>query len=153
MASTIIPVEDFDCVVFGATGDLTLRKLLPALYQRFRDRQFSDACRIIAAARSDLTDDAYRHRAEDALKRHVPADELPADTVAAFLKLVFYVRVNGAHEDGWEQMNAAFAGTPDRIRVLHGDIARTLRCGVQESATSGSGDRQVAGGSGEADRA
>jgi glucose-6-phosphate 1-dehydrogenase len=119
LASTIIPVEDFDCVVFGATGDLTLRKLLPALYQRFRDRQFSDACRIIAAARSDLTDDAYRHRAEDALKRHVPADELPADTVAAFLKLVFYVRVNGAHEDGWEQMNAAFAGTPDRIRVFY----------------------------------
>ena len=33
----IIPVATFDCVVFGATGDLTLRKLLPALYYRFRD--------------------------------------------------------------------------------------------------------------------
>ena len=30
----IIPVATFDCVVFGATGDLTLRKLLPALYYR-----------------------------------------------------------------------------------------------------------------------
>ena len=35
----IIPVAVFDCVVFGATGDLTLRKLLPALYYRFRDGQ------------------------------------------------------------------------------------------------------------------
>ena len=35
----IIPVATFDCVVFGATGDLTLRKLLPALYYRFRDGQ------------------------------------------------------------------------------------------------------------------
>ncbi len=37
----IIPVADFDCVVFGATGDLTLRKLLPALYYRFRDGQMA----------------------------------------------------------------------------------------------------------------
>ncbi len=33
------PVAVFDCVVFGATGDLTLRKLLPALYYRFHDGQ------------------------------------------------------------------------------------------------------------------
>ena len=32
MAASIIPVDDFDMVVFGATGDLTLRKLLPALF-------------------------------------------------------------------------------------------------------------------------
>ncbi len=35
----IIPVEVFDCVVVGATGDLTLRKLLPALYYRNLDGQ------------------------------------------------------------------------------------------------------------------
>ncbi len=39
MVSKIIPVAEFDCVVFGATGDLTLRKLLPALYYRFLDGQ------------------------------------------------------------------------------------------------------------------
>ena len=50
----IIPVAIFDCVVFGATGDLTLRKLLPALYYRFRDGQMPPDSRIIGAARSDL---------------------------------------------------------------------------------------------------
>ena len=34
----IKPVDPFDCVVFGATGDLTLRKLLPALYYRLKGR-------------------------------------------------------------------------------------------------------------------
>ena len=38
----IIPVATFDCVVFGATGDLTLRKLLPALYYRFHDGQMPE---------------------------------------------------------------------------------------------------------------
>ena len=32
----IKPVDPFDCIVFGATGDLTLRKLLPALYYRLK---------------------------------------------------------------------------------------------------------------------
>ena len=52
----IIPVETFDCVVFGATGDLTLRKLLPALYYRFRDGQMPPEAHVIAAARSELDD-------------------------------------------------------------------------------------------------
>ncbi|MGH7041313.1 MAG: glucose-6-phosphate dehydrogenase, partial [Acetobacteraceae bacterium] len=54
MAARIIPVALFDAVVFGATGDLTLRKLLPALYWRFRDGQMPDGARVFGAARSDL---------------------------------------------------------------------------------------------------
>ena len=113
------PVEDFDMVVFGATGDLTLRKLLPALYHRFRDGQFSPACRIIAAARSDLDDTSYRARAETALHEHVKADDLPAGCLAAFLELVVYARVDGSKKDGWEQMNALFQDASDRIRVFY----------------------------------
>ena len=56
----IRPVAVFDCVVFGATGDLTLRKLLPALYYRFRDGQMPPDSRIIGAARSQLSDDDFR---------------------------------------------------------------------------------------------
>ena len=37
MSSQIIPVQLFDLVVFGATGDLAMRKLLPALYWREND--------------------------------------------------------------------------------------------------------------------
>ena len=74
----IIPVETFDCVVFGATGDLTLRKLLPALYYRFRDGQMPPDSHVIAAARSDLDDDDYRKRASKALREHVAKDDLDA---------------------------------------------------------------------------
>ncbi len=37
MSARIIPVVPFDYVVFGATGDLSQRKLIPALYYRFYD--------------------------------------------------------------------------------------------------------------------
>jgi glucose-6-phosphate 1-dehydrogenase len=133
--ATIIPVDDFDCVVFGATGDLTLRKLLPALYNRFRDGQFTVASRIIGAARSDLDDESYRKRAEAALREHVPAKDLPEDKLAAFLGAIFYARVDGAKPDGWEHLTALFRDTPDRVRVfylatspgLYGAVCSNLR--------------------------
>lgn len=117
--ASVIPVEDFDMVVFGATGDLTLRKLLPALYARFQAGQFSNACRIIAAARSDLDNSSYRKRAEKALREHVKADDLPRETLSAFLKLVHYARTDGARSDGWEALDGLFKGAPDRIRVFY----------------------------------
>jgi glucose-6-phosphate 1-dehydrogenase len=117
--SAIIPVDDFDCVVFGATGDLTLRKLVPALYNRFRDTQFSDQCRIIGAARSELTDASYRDRASKALHAHVPAADLKPDTLEAFLALVHYARTDGGKADGFGALTELLQTAPDRIRVFY----------------------------------
>ena len=75
MSSQIIPVEPFDYVVFGGTGDLAERKLLPALYHRQIDGQLSDPTRVIGASRSTLTDEEYRTFARDALKEHLEKDE------------------------------------------------------------------------------
>ncbi|HET9190638.1 MAG TPA: glucose-6-phosphate dehydrogenase, partial [Rudaea sp.] len=61
------PVEDFDLAIFGGTGDLALRKLLPALLRRFADGQISAASRIIAVARDAMSDGEYRERVRPAL--------------------------------------------------------------------------------------
>ena len=55
MTAQIIPVAVFDLVVFGATGDLSFRKLMPALYWRESDQQMPEGSRIIGVARSQLT--------------------------------------------------------------------------------------------------
>ncbi len=54
MNAKFIPVDPFDLVVFGGTGDLAMRRLLPGLYHRDLDGQLDPKCRIIAAARSEL---------------------------------------------------------------------------------------------------
>lgn len=48
MTARIIPVGEFDLVIFGATGDLSRRKLLPGLYRRERDGQSPDGPRALA---------------------------------------------------------------------------------------------------------
>ncbi|MGP1359016.1 MAG: glucose-6-phosphate dehydrogenase, partial [Roseicyclus sp.] len=52
MVSRVIPVDPFDLVIFGGTGDLARRKILPALYRRFLDGQMPPEARIIGAART-----------------------------------------------------------------------------------------------------
>ncbi len=116
----IIPVPSFDCVVFGATGDLTLRKLLPALYARFHDGQMPPDSRVIAAARSALDDWQYRERAAKALRQHVPAADLDEVVAGRFYGQLRYTRVDGTSDEGWDGLGAILAEMPnDRIRVFY----------------------------------
>ena len=119
MPPAIIPVPDFDCVVFGATGDLTLRKLLPALYYRYCDKQYGDKCRIIAAARSTLTTEDYRMHAAEALREHVAKADQKKATLTAFLERLTYVSVNGATEEGWDGLCKALGEGADKVRVFY----------------------------------
>jgi len=50
-----IPVDPFDIVIFGGTGDLSKRKLIPALFHRYLDGQIDKSCKIIGVARSEMT--------------------------------------------------------------------------------------------------
>jgi len=53
-------VPPFDYVIFGGTGDLTFRKLLPSLYSTFRDGLVEPSSRIIGASRAAMSTEAYR---------------------------------------------------------------------------------------------
>jgi glucose-6-phosphate 1-dehydrogenase len=129
----IIPVPIFDGVVFGATGDLTLRKLLPALYYRFRDGQMPDGSRIVGAARSALSDDGYRDKARQALEEHVLPDDLDSAVLRRFLACLRYVAIDAASDKAdWAGLTALL--DPERVRVfylatapaLYGPICRNL---------------------------
>jgi len=71
-------VDPCDFVIFGGTGDLAIRKLLPALYLRDRDGQLTGDTRIIGIAKSGLDDAGYRDRIRTELARFVPAEWLEA---------------------------------------------------------------------------
>src|SRR5450631_2665108 len=60
MTSRLIPVAAFDLVVFGATGDLARRKLLPALFHHELNGQLPASVRIIGAARKQMTIEEFR---------------------------------------------------------------------------------------------
>src|SRR5438270_9429547 len=56
-------------VIFGATGDLTHRKLIPALYNLAADGELPPAVAVVAVARRDKTDDGFRKELEEAARQ------------------------------------------------------------------------------------
>jgi len=126
MSSQIIPVDPFDCVVFGGSGDLAERKLLPALYHRQIEGQFLEPTRIIGASRSPLTDDEYRNFAREALKKHLKPGEYNDAAVDDFCKRLFYVPVDAKSDQGWDQLKKLLDEGKDRVRAFYLAVAPSI---------------------------
>jgi glucose-6-phosphate 1-dehydrogenase len=83
-------VEPCSIVIFGASGDLTARKLIPALYHLYKDKQMPPDFRVIGFARREKTDDSFRaelRAALDQFSRTKPVDDAVWNE---FAKRVFY---------------------------------------------------------------
>jgi glucose-6-phosphate 1-dehydrogenase len=118
VTARFIPVEPFDLVVFGGTGDLAMRKLLPGLYYRDSDGQLPPEARIFGAARADLSRGAYVNLVEAALKQFV-GNELDPAVLQRFIGRLDYVEVDALGSDGWAQLSGRLTEAPGRIRVFY----------------------------------
>src|SRR5580700_8096360 len=70
--------EPCSIVIFGASGDLTARKLIPAFYHLFKEKQMPASFRILGFARREKTDEVWRAELREALDRFSrtkPVDE------------------------------------------------------------------------------
>ncbi|MGE3875112.1 MAG: glucose-6-phosphate dehydrogenase [Parvibaculaceae bacterium] len=119
MTTRIIPVEIFDLVVFGATGDLAQRKLLPALYHRDQAGQIPQGARIIGVSRRAVSDADYQAFAKGAIEKYVPENERTAAGLEAFVKRLSYVALDATQDKGWEALARALKPGEDRIRVFY----------------------------------
>jgi glucose-6-phosphate 1-dehydrogenase len=84
----------FDLVFFGGTGDLTWRKLMPALFQAFRHGKLPPGGRILAVARDDHSDDKYRAWLKDRFQDVEGAKRPSDDEFARFAELIHYRRMD-----------------------------------------------------------
>ncbi|MBH0236802.1 glucose-6-phosphate dehydrogenase [Methylobrevis albus] len=119
MTSRIIVVDTFDYVVFGGTGDLARRKLLPALYHRDIDGQIPDGARIIGVSRRPQSNKAYRAEVQAALEAHLRREELDKKAVDKFLSRIHYVACDATTDTGWPDLVALLDEGKDRVRAFY----------------------------------
>jgi glucose-6-phosphate 1-dehydrogenase len=125
MTSQIIPVDPFDFIIFGGTGDLSERKLLPALYYRQCDHQFSEPTRIIGASRSKMTDKEFQVFAEKAIKEHVKKADIQPEELKKFIARLSYVTVDAMSGEGFDKLKKAL-GESEAIRAFYLAVAPSL---------------------------
>ncbi|MGD9919485.1 MAG: glucose-6-phosphate dehydrogenase [Paenirhodobacter sp.] len=124
MVSRVIPVDPFDLVIFGATGDLATRKILPGLYRRFFAGQFPEGARIIGAARSEMEAEGFRTQVRAAINEYVGASKLDPAQIEAFLAILDYVAVDATGESGWKALKKMV--DPARINAFYFSVAPAL---------------------------
>jgi glucose-6-phosphate 1-dehydrogenase len=130
----MIPVDSFDLVVFGGTGDLAKRKLLPALYHRDCDDQLSEDSRIIGVSRGDMSKEQYSSDIEAAIREHVADDHIDEDRLERFLHRLDHISLDARQDQNWSDLGERLRTHDDRVRVfylatapgLFGDICSRL---------------------------
>ena len=78
-------------VIFGASGDLTHRKLIPALYNLYKIGRLSENFSVLGVARSELNDETFREKMREAL---IHNEETTPETLDAFCSHLYYQAVN-----------------------------------------------------------
>ena len=81
----ISAIDDITVLIFGASGDLTSRKLIPALYRLYKDGFLSDKSLVVGVARRPKTDESFRAELREALSR---AEATAADNWNRYLRSV-----------------------------------------------------------------
>lgn len=84
----------FDLVMFGGTGDLAWRKLMPALFQAFRHGTLPEGGRIIGVGRDDLSHDQYRALIQSRFEKVELAKRPSAEEFARFAAILEFVRMD-----------------------------------------------------------
>ena len=110
-------------LLFGATGDLAQRMLLPSLCALHADRLVADDLQIIGTARQDFDDAGFRNFARAALEKFLPADR--RGSMAAFLNRLRYQPLDATNAAGYEAL-AAKVGPIDRGLAIFLSTAPSL---------------------------
>ncbi|SDD32268.1 glucose-6-phosphate dehydrogenase [Ruegeria marina] len=128
MVSRVIPVAPFDLVLFGATGDLARRKILPGLFHRFEVGQFPSEARIIGSARSAMTPDEFRAQVQAAIREFTPDTPTRGTVLEQFLHCLDYVAVDARGDAGWAELAGRMR--PDVVRAFYLSVAPSLFAGI-----------------------
>ena len=115
----------FDMLLFGGTGDLVTRKLLPALYRRYAAGQVSPESRIYGIARTALTRSEYLAQAETACRNFL-GKEFDSPHWQAFGALLDYVKLDAGSEADYMQLSTALKGRDQVVRVFFFSTASNL---------------------------
>ena len=111
-------VSSFDLLLFGGTGDLAMRKLLPALYFRHRDGDLPPHGRIIGLARETLSRDRFVSMVKASFATFVAAADLDEASFEAFTARLDYLKVEANTPQDFSGLAQALKDSPADVRVF-----------------------------------
>ncbi len=116
MSNASLNAADTTILIFGASGDLTARKLMPALFRLFRQGYLSDRCPIIGVARRDKTDEQFRNEVRESVLESTADSETISDW-EKFTQQLFYRRVDISKPEDYVALHEATRKLEEQLKT------------------------------------
>ena len=117
MAVTMLDAADI--VIFGGTGDLSLRKILPALYYRHQEKQLNPKGRIIVLGRAELSDKDFIALIHENCQTYVAKKDFDAATWKDFSAHLHYAQIDAKDGSSYEPLAAILQKDANDVRVFY----------------------------------
>ena len=116
-------LNTFDLVLFGGTGDLSTRKLIPALFRQETVSSLDDDSNIIGVGTRDLSQEDYLNVVKTSLDTHFPGFDIHRDSWDKFKKRITYFKLDITSEEDWSNFKQT---DKDRVTVFYLAIPPSL---------------------------
>lgn len=97
-------IKDQLLVIFGASGDLTYRKLLPAIFDLYIQKSLPTNFAVLGVARSEFSDDVFREKIADGIKQFASTKDIKDVDLDDFCKKVYYFSINTEDVDDYAKL-------------------------------------------------
>jgi len=98
--------QNLTIVIFGASGDLTYKKLIPALYSLYQQKMMPQQFRVLGIGRSLLSDDGFRSKMKEGIRIYSEKYHLNEETIHAFSENLFYFAMDPEMEHDYTKLKA-----------------------------------------------
>jgi len=112
-------LEPFDFILFGGSGDLAMRKILPALYYQHRDSGDTKGWRIMGLGRHPLSREGYLNLALEHCRVHIPAKDFSESAWRAFAERLDYLALDASNPQEYRALGDWLEGAESRVRVFY----------------------------------
>ncbi len=109
-------------IIFGATGDLSRRKLLPALYRLQHLNMLPDCFNIIGFSTRDLSDDGFKEYAKEAISEFSTSKPIDQTTLAKLTEKIFFCSSSFEDANGYKQLAAKLADIDKQCGPSYGKL-------------------------------
>jgi glucose-6-phosphate 1-dehydrogenase len=124
-------------LLFGATGDLAQRMLLPSLFGLDADGLLPEDLEVVATARSDLDTAAFRVAAASALDRFIDAERRKPEHISRFLARLTYVSLDASDPSGFRALAEVVGSTECGLAIFLSTAPSLFQATIEGLATTG----------------
>jgi glucose-6-phosphate 1-dehydrogenase len=108
-------------VIYGANGDLTKRKLMPALYRLAFEGRLAPGFAVVGVSRTAMTNDEFRDRMHDSVKKFLEDSPFDEDLWRSFAQGVFYLAGDVGQPESYQELGKCLAEVQE-ARKTEGNV-------------------------------